>query len=303
MRRSFHLLVLCFLLVSSTVLSTSAQDATPGSSPAAVDSLLAELGYPEIRVTTDGTTHDFPTELEAGRYHVAFENQSNLDIDLSFQQPPEGVTVDEVLTAEAAATPPDVFFDMVFNGGIFALAGETKGVVLDLTPGNWFVNLFMFNPATNEDTNTRTAIAVTGEMPDLDEPPGHEIDMVDLDFVVSQPLDAGPQIWSVTNEGQELHQLTLERVPEGTTEDQVIEFVTSSIAPPTTPGAVATPVEPVLIFEDFQAVFFGIPLSPGRFNLYELDLEPGTYALTCFVSDPNGTPYAMLGMVEIVTVE
>ncbi len=69
MHRCLHVFVLLALLVSSTVLTATAQEATPGATPAGGDSLLAGLGYPEIRVTTDGTTHDFPTELEAGRYH------------------------------------------------------------------------------------------------------------------------------------------------------------------------------------------------------------------------------------------
>ena len=40
-----------------------------------------------------------------------------------------------------------------------------------------------------------------------------------------------------------------------------------------------------------------------QFNLFEVDLEPGTYSMICFMPDPSGTPHAMLGMVEVIVVE
>jgi hypothetical protein len=313
MRRCLHVLILLTLLFSSTVLTASAHDdATPSASPAAGDSLLGELGYPEIVVTTDGTTNDFPTELEAGRYHVVLENQSDKDVDLEVAQLPEGMTLEEVDAAfdeaEAAAPPfvlPDFFFEMVWNGGLGAVAGETKGFVLDLTPGEWTVILRAYESESEEGTDLPVTVTVTGEMAEIEDPTGHvEIELVDMDFVVPDRLEAGPQVWHVTNNGLQVHHIVLSRIPEGTTEDQVIELVSSFFAPPATPGAAATPViEPGLAMEDVEDVFYTPPLSREQVNLYELDLEPGTYAMVCYMPDPSGTAHVMLGMVEIVTVE
>lgn len=309
MQRRIHLLVLIAMLFGSTLLGASAQDVTPGGTPAGGDSLLADLGYPEIRVATDGTTNDFPTELDAGRYRVVLDNRSNMEINLEVLQLPAGVTADEMTAAfeeaEAAAppfVPPDLFFDTVFNGGPSAPAGETSEVVLDLTPGEWTVNLYAYDPATDEDTNTPTTVTVSGEMPDLDDPAGREISMIDMEFVMPDSLEAGPQVWHVVNNGLQVHHLVLDRVPEGTTEEQVIELVSTLFAPPATPLAGATPAEPGLAFEDVEDVFSTLPLSRGQFNLYEIDLELGTYAMICFMPDPSGTPHVMLGMVEIVVV-
>ena len=95
MRRVFFGFLATLLFFPVGMLSiVTAQDATPGASPATDDSLLAELGYPEIRITTDGTTNDFPTELEAGRYHVVLENQGDIDVDLEVAQLPEGMTLE-----------------------------------------------------------------------------------------------------------------------------------------------------------------------------------------------------------------
>jgi len=314
MHRGLHLLVLLTFLVSSTVLTAAAQEATPGAAPAGGDSLLAGLGYPEIRVTTDGTTNDFPTELEAGRYHVVLENQGDMDVaylELLIEQLPEGMTFEEAdaafAEAEAAGppfVPPDIFFEMVYAGGLATEAGETKGFVLDLTPGEWAVLLTAYGPESEEGTDMPVTVTVTGEMPEIEVPTGHvEIGLVDMEFVVPDSLAAGPQVWQVTNTGLQVHHLVLSRVPAGTTEDQMIEFVSSFFVPTATPGAAATPViEPGLAYEDVLDVFFTLPLSREQVNLYELDLEPGTYAMICVMPDPSGTAHVMLGMVAIVTV-
>ncbi len=74
-----------------------------------------------------------------------------------------------------------------------------------------------------------------------------------------------------------------------------------SFGPPTTPEEGATQVEPMLSFEDIEDVFSTLLFSEGQANWYALDLEPGTYAMICFIPDPSGTPHVMLGMVEVFT--
>jgi hypothetical protein len=313
MRRVIPLIVLIAMLFGSTVLAVSAQDATPevipGATPAAEASLLADLGYPEIRVTTDGTTSDFPTEVEAGRYHVILENQSEMEVDLEFFQLPEGVTLEELTAAFEAAEgpqfiPPDFFFDMVLNGGPSTYGGETNSVVLDLTPGEWVVNLYSYDPATDEQTDLPTMVTVTGEMPEVDEPAGvTDIFMIDMDFLAPENLETGPQIWRVSNNGLQVHHIIMARVPEGTTEQQVIDLASTFFAPPAPGAPGATPIDPELSFEDVEDFFFSGLLSRGQFNLYEVDVQPGTYAMICFMPDPSGTPHVMLGMVEIVVVD
>lgn len=308
MRRVIPLIVLFAMLFSPAVLAVSAQEATP----TAEDSLLADLGYEEIRVTSDGTTHDFPTELEAGRYHIVLENTSELEVDLEIVQLPEGITPDDVNAAFAEAeespvfVPPDFFFDMTWNGGPWANPGETRGVVLDLTPGEWYVALSSYDVEAGEEvTSNETLVTVTGEMPELGEPEGTEIGMIDMDFTVPDTLEAGPQIWQVRNHGLQIHHLVLIGVPDGTTEDEVVELAEMfSAGPPASPEAGASPVAaPALNPEEITDEFFTLLFSRNQFNLYEVDLAPGTYAMVCFMPDPSGTPHVMLGMVEIVTVE
>ncbi len=299
-----------FMLVAASLLfSLVAPAAAQEASPEAGGSLLAALGYPELRVTSDGTTSDLPTEMEAGRYHVIFENTSALDIDLEFYQLPEGLTVEDLTAAFEEAegpmfTPPDFFFDMVFNGGPASVAGESGEVVLDLTPGEWVVNLFTYDPATDEQGDNFQTVTVTGELAEMEEVPGAvEIVMAEMYFEVPETFATGPQIWHVVNNGQQVHHVVLSRVPDGTTEAQVLELVNSEFAgPPASPEAGATPVETALSFEDVEDVFFSLLFSSGQANWYEVDVEPGTYAMLCFMPDPSGTPHVMLGMVKVFTV-
>lgn len=309
MRRTMYAFLLLTLAVASSGMSVVAQEATPAAEP----NLLADLGYEEIRVATDGETNDFPTEVEAGRYHVVLDNQSDqLEIDLEFWQLPEGVTLDDVMTFLEEAqesgdfTVPEYFYDMVFNGGPTTFPGQTDDAVLDLTPGEWIVNLYTYNPETEEANDNPVTVTVTGEMPELEEPTSDAvIELVEMDFVVPESFTAGPQIWEVTNSGNQPHHLVLARVPDGTTEEQVIELAGTFTAPPASPEVAASPVvQPAtLSFEDVQEIFYTLILTENMYNLYDINLEPGTYAMICFLPAPDGTPHVLMGMVEIITVE
>ena len=52
-------------------------------------------------------------------------------------------------------------------------------------------------------------------------------------------------------------------------------------------GSAAPVVQPALAFEDVQDVFFTLLFSYEQFSLYELDLEPGSYAMACFMPVPG----------------
>lgn len=302
MRRGIGTL-LALLLLATGLLPAAAQDATPDG-----ESLLADLGYPELTVTTDGTDLDVPDEVDAGRYRLVLENDGALQSELNLIQVPEGMTADDVEAAFAEAAdadaPPPIFYAVVLNGGVSAGPGATGDVVLDLAPGDWVFNLVGFDEETDDAIDVYETVTVTGDPPTVEDPAvAAEVAMIDFDFEIPADLTAGPQIWQVVNEGSQPHHLILAQVPEGTTEDQLIALLNVAFGPPATPEAGATPVEPALGFEDYVEVGFTGVLSTGQANWLQFDLAPGTYAALCFVSDPeSGMPHALMGMVEIFTV-
>ncbi|MGH2532403.1 MAG: hypothetical protein ACRDJW_08860 [Thermomicrobiales bacterium] len=300
--RALTTVAVLFALVLS-VLPVAAQEATPTSS----DSLLAGLGYPELTVTTDGTDFDIPAEIAAGRYRVVIQNESVLSADIEFYQLPEGVTIDDLLAIfnqdGEDFSVPDFFYAMVFNGGPVSAPGQSGDVVLDLTPGEWVVNLFTYSEEGEggEDNNIPKTIAVTGEMPAVEEVPGAiEIGLTEMTFVLPDSIAAGPQVWKVVNTGFQPHHLILSQVPEGTTKEQVVELAGSFFGPPASPEAGAAPA---LAFEDVVDVAETLVLSNGRANWIEVDLAPGTYAAICFMpAAGTDLPHVMMGMVEVFTV-
>ena len=307
MRRGLSIALLFSLLFSFTAVTTTAQEASPEAASSS-DGLLAAQGFPELAYTTDGEQLEGPTEIEAGRYHLILENTGeDLLAALELYQLPEGMTGDDLAAAMNEEMPPEWFFSTPIGGGVsIAEPGGSDSVIVDITPGEWVFNLYTWTPDYSEDTNMPVDVTVTGEMPGtLDEPEAAvEATMVDFDFEISSPVPAGANIWKVTNDGEQPHHLILSQVPDGTTEDDVIELVNAMFGPPpASPEAMATPVETALSFEDVVDVYDTLILSSGNSLWAEIDLEPGTYAAICFIPTSDGTPHIMLGMIEMLTVE
>jgi hypothetical protein len=82
----------------------------------------------------------------------------------------------------------------------------------------------------------------------------------------------------------------LQQVAEGTTTDQVLEFLQSEEGPPPSwvlPASMETGT-----------------LSPGRSMTVDYDLPAGQYVVLCFFPDPEmgGMPHALMGMLRMITL-
>jgi hypothetical protein len=293
------------LLIAAGTLTdfrSAAQNATPTAG-----SLLAELGYPTLAVTTDGVVATVPADVEAGRYHVTFQNDGQFPSDLIIFQIPDGMTLQDLepVLDEANSTGimPPLLYDIVINGGAVAGPGEVGEVVLDLKAGTWGVSITSFDESIGEGTSAYESFTVSGDMPKLVDPEGATVmHLVDFDFVVPDNLVAGPQIVEVRSSGQP-HHLVLMQVPDGATDEQVFDAVnTAFFTDPASLEAGATPVESAIGIEEFREVGYSSILSSGQVNWLAFDLPAGTYAALCFVPSPDGVPHVMMGMVEVFTV-
>jgi plastocyanin len=84
------------------------------------------------------------------------------------------------------------------------------------------------------------------------------------------------------NEGVEAHFLGIVKLAEGVTLEQ---FMSAEDSEGMTEGEWGTRIA-----------------SAGDEEAITFDVEPGTYGLFCFLPTVDGTPHAMLGMVEEITV-
>jgi hypothetical protein len=106
-------------------------------------------------------------------------------------------------------------------------------------------------------------------------------------YTMADTLPAGWTSFQMTNAGQELHHMTLVRLEEGKTLDDLMQAMG-------TPGPAPA-----------WAVFLGGPnavVGPMVSDV-TLDLAPGNYAVLCVIPSPNdGKPHVMKGMSKAFTV-
>jgi uncharacterized cupredoxin-like copper-binding protein len=112
-----------------------------------------------------------------------------------------------------------------------------------------------------------------------------ELDVTSIDFgyeLATDQVPAGPVDVVQTNEGDEEHQVTLIRLDDGQTPDQLLDTITNE-------GDAA--LDP--------SVFAGGPngIPAGESNSARVDLTPGEYVAYCFIPD-----HAQQGMIEPFTV-
>ena len=147
------------------------------------------------------------------------------------------------------------------------------------------VSLVVALPSCAEDTPTIT-------QPPGQESPGGEpaaSDQVDVAAVeykfhgVPEDLAEGEYTFTLTNEGQEPHELYLFHITSDQPMEELLELPEAEVN------------------EVTQAVDRA-EAKPGQSDEFTAGLVPGRFGYVCFVESPDGTPHAFLGMVGEFTV-
>ncbi len=112
------------------------------------------------------------------------------------------------------------------------------------------------------------------------------IQLVDYAFSLRGPLSVGQQVIRVENTGVQPHEIALVKLASGKTIDDVLAWIQSPQGPP--------PIQ-----ENKGGVS---ALASGMEAFFEVVLEPGEYALLCFVTAPNGRSHIHHGMFQQVHV-
>ncbi|MGE0552918.1 MAG: hypothetical protein AB7R55_05765 [Gemmatimonadales bacterium] len=115
-------------------------------------------------------------------------------------------------------------------------------------------------------------------------PPVIEIVGTDYAYTAPDTMPAGPVVIRFRAEGQELHHVTLVRLNEGKTLDDLVSAVAGGQMPPGIP--IGGPNAP----------------APGGVSEATVSLAPGNYALVCFIPSPDGTLHLAKGMMKSITV-
>ncbi len=116
----------------------------------------------------------------------------------------------------------------------------------------------------------------------------HVVDVVGSDYSYTMPdtLSAGATTFRLTTNGQELHHMSLMKLNDGHTLDELMTAMHAG-PPPAWAQAVGGPNPPV-------------PMA-GTASV-TVNLEPGSYAVVCFVPSPDGVEHFAKGMSKGFTV-
>jgi hypothetical protein len=286
MRRVFAAILAALMFLPFGVVVAAAQDATPSAALAA---------YPEVAVTvTDSEIQLGSDQVPAGYIRLTVTNTGKAETGVGLAALPEGQSLGQVAqsTPEPGNFIPPFFYSATLAGGPSSVQpGETASQVIHVDPGQWLVY------AEGDQQPVPVTAAETADS--VTEAPVGDVTITESDFAFTgfEQVAAGQQVLAVTNEGEQPHMFDFFQVPDGTTMDDVAAV----LAAPED----ATPAPGGLQESDIRLVSGGqvILQSTGTTTWMDVDVQPGTYVLVCFVIDPaTGMPHAMEGMVDLFQV-
>lgn len=109
-------------------------------------------------------------------------------------------------------------------------------------------------------------------------------------FVMPQEIRGGWTTLRLENVGAEPHEFALAKLEGGRTRADVLDFISD-------PDAQQKGIP------DWVSIRAGIPtLAEDGTAALTQELEPGRYALICFLGGPSGRPHALDGMISVVEV-
>jgi hypothetical protein len=313
--------------------TTAAPETAPETetTPASTD---VDAGAGEFTVTlTDDGIEGLPGEIPSGVITVTFQNDSSGSTTLDFARVPDDATEDDfraALSQAFAGGPIDDVLESV-SGVTETPPGTSNTASFEIDPGHHFVSAIPIpeeegaeEGAEEEATDTTDGSAAETTGPAEEEPQGpppeaflvHALTVTDestgaslpetdgtftaADYSFEVDVQAGAT-YTFRNLGpDQIHHAVLAGF--GSADPAVVEenlpaFLASEEDAPPPEG-----IDPEQI--DF-AVGGSNVFSPGLAGTFDATLEPGTYAVLCFIQDrAGGPPHAIAyDMFEVFTVE
>jgi hypothetical protein len=264
--------------------------------PAAVAAIaLVACGDEEAQTLTftlseqgKGTKVSGPSSAETGLAEITLENESDGEGDMQLIRVEGDHSPEEVIAGLEKAMKGRAFPEWFFGGGGVGIlpAGESATVTQVLKPGTYY------GIDTEGGKPTAGAIAVvdvSGDESDeeLEEGDG-TVTAIEYGFEADE-LPSGEVEVDFENGGAQPHHLIAAPLKGDATAADVEQAIKSEKGQP-----------PI----DEEGTQNTAVLEGGEGQVVTLDLEPGRYALLCFISDrQGGPPHALKGMVDEVEVK
>lgn len=229
-----------------------------------------------------------PAQIPAGPTRVRFVN-SGVDFHtLEVLWLADGVTMQEARNAPSPGVPGRIGA----IGAIFIPAGATLETVLDFSayPAYLVRTLFEARGASVELSPSRDLPPVMPPAADVD------VELYNFAYVMPQEIPAGARWWRLHNNGDQSHEVSIYRLAEGQTLEQLQAQLEEREAGPGQRPSVA----------NYVLEIPALSTGAGQTNHVQWDLPPGAYVIFCRVPDfstPQWWPHHWhKGMFKEITV-
>jgi hypothetical protein len=240
-----------------------------------------------VTATASGkqVTFDLPAQLKQGATQLELVNNTKEPAELQIVQLDGGHTLAEFYPAIETEEPAPIPTWLHAFGGVGETSpGQTRSVVVDLKAGRyaWFSGTAPEQEGATPQYKRggEGSFEVTGDASGAQLPAtqaqitAKELAPTDYRFEASG-FKAGTNQITFTNSGAQLHHVLLAKLNNGAALDQVVQFLSTQKGQP-----------PV----DFDASEITAVLDAGGKQVETVELQSGSYALLCFLSDRAGSP-------------
>jgi uncharacterized cupredoxin-like copper-binding protein len=263
---------------------TAATDSAATSASAAAN---------EVTITATDYAFDAPAEIPAGLTNFRMVDNGKELHHATIIKLEEGKTYADFmagLQAMKPGTPPPGW--IVPAGGPNAVGpGSTSALTMVMEPGNYAIVCFIpdakgvphvAHGMVKQLTVTPNANANMAE-PTAD----ITVTMSDYKWEFSQPLTAGEHTLKLVTAPGQPHEFTFFKLMPGKTAADIPKYVETGMQGP----------PPAMALGGVAGVAAGIP------SFYTVNLEPGDYAIVCFLEDAkDGKPHFVHGMIQQIKI-
>lgn len=293
MKGNMRLPALAAALVLAACTAKDASETAAADSAAAPVAPAAAAAANEVTITATDYAFDAPAEIPAGLTNFRMVDNGKELHHATLIKLEEGKTFDDMINGMKTmkpGTPPPGW--LIPAGGPNAAApGNTVSLTMVMEPGNYAIVCFIpdakgvphvAHGMARPLTVTPNANANTTE-PEAD----ITVTMSDYKFDFSKPLTAGKHTLKLVTAPGQPHEFTFFQLSPGKTAADIPKYVETGMQgpPPALPlGGVAG-------------------VAAGRPSFYTVDLQPGEYAIVCFLEDAkDGKPHFVHGMIQQIKI-
>jgi hypothetical protein len=230
-----------------------------------------------------------PESADPGEVELTFTNSTGEEAELQLIRVEDNRSAEDVIEGLEKATKGQAFPDWFFaSGGVGSTPpGDSKTVTQVLEPGTYYTaNVEAGAP----DAESMVAIEVGGDESDEELEADATVTASEYTFD-TEGLEAGENEVLFENVGAQPHHLIAAPITRGGTIAEVKKAIMGK-------GGGEPPLD-----EKAPQVTTAV-IEGGESQVLDLDLEPGSYALLCFITDrQGGPPHAVKGMIEELTIE